>query len=62
MGGGGRLVYAEGEAGQGLGLCLTGRVRGSRLARRNGRSVRKRMNSNIAVVLDTGEGVCDAPN
>jgi hypothetical protein len=31
-------------------LCPTGRVRGSRPARRSGRSVKKRMNSNVDVM------------
>jgi hypothetical protein len=31
-------------------VCPTGRIRGSRPARRSGRSVKKRMNSNIDVL------------
>jgi hypothetical protein len=38
------IVYIE------IVLCLTGRARGSWPARRSGRSVRKRMNSNIDVM------------
>ncbi len=38
------------RAGQLGGVCATGRVRGSRPARRSGRSVKKRMNSNIDVM------------